>query len=161
MSGTCVMPQIKYCWDTTVLIAILTREQRASDEITAMLEVVDAADAGKAIIISSVTLKSEVLNSDRFPTLRGDLDDLFSRPNYVMYDVTPGISDIVADVRESARRDGRRIKTPDATFIATAIAHRVAALHTFDEQLLGLNGSAHIQGLEICHPRGVQTVLGL
>ena len=155
------MPPTKCCWDTTVFLAILTGEHHAPDEIAAMMEVVDAADAGRATIISSVTLKSEVLNSDAFPTLRADIDALFSRPNYIMYDVTPGISDLFADIRESARRDGRKIKTSDATFIATAIAHRAAALHTFDHQVIGLHASAHVQGLTICPPRGEQTVLGL
>lgn len=154
------MPQkSKYCWDAPLFISILEGEQRANGETEALLEVVDAADRGLATIITSVLALAEVLGDATSPDVRVRFESLFRRPNYLMVSLSPAICTTAADVRSAARAERRRIKTPDATYIATAMAYRCDALHTFDDQLVGISGRPYVNGLRICYPAGEQTVL--
>ena len=108
----------------------------------------------QATIITSEVVISEVLED------AAKLEELMKRPEYFM--VTPGapIQRKVRDIRTAAREIGRTPKTPDATFIATALLYKAEALHTFDGPVLGLSGLTCVDGLTICKPSGDQTTLG-
>ena len=74
----------------------------------------------------------------------------------VTLDLNTALAAKAAEIRESARADGRSVRTPYSVFLATALAYRAEALHTFDYRLLSLNGLTHVEGLAITRPRGTQ-----
>jgi predicted nucleic acid-binding protein len=155
------MPKPKFCWDTTVLIAHLTAEPRAQDEVDGLREVVNLVDSGQAILVTSLQAIAEVLPDDSSPDLQGRLKALFRRPNCIMVDLSAAVVAKAADMRQRARETGRRLKSPDAYFLATGVLLKVDAVHTFDDQLLGLSGSPIVDGITICKPRGEQTLLAI
>jgi len=155
------MPRPKYCWDSSVFIALLTGEERAEGETEGLLEIVDAADCGKAVIVASAQVMTEVLPDLDDPTVSRRLEDLFKRAAFQMFDINQPILTKARNIRRLGRQNGRSIKSPDAVIAATAIIHEVDALHTFDGQLLNLSGEPEVDGLVICKPQGSQTILRL
>lgn len=155
------MPSAKYCWDSCVFIALLTGEARPDGEIDGMLEVVDLVDRHQAVIITSALVRTEVLEDNDDPAIRERLEYMFRRPSCVMIDVNAAISAKAGALRATCRAAGRSLKTPDAVFIATATLHGAVALHTLDDQLLGLSGLPEVDGLLISKPCGDQTILSL
>lgn len=150
------MPSRLYCWDSVTFIAVLNGGiHRTREEISGLREVIDMVERRQARILTSELILAEVLDN------AGQLERLMKRPEYFMVSASGPILRRVRELREAARREGRSLKTPDATYIATALAYRVEALHTFDGQLLGLSRSPLIDGLQICKPSGEQTNLGL
>ncbi len=155
------MPRNRYCWDSSVFIALLTGEERPEEEKAGLLEVADLVERGEAIIVTSSLVRAEVLGDSSTPTVRSALDALFRRPQFVSLDVNATIGERAARLRESLRREGRRLASADAIFVATALAFLADALHTFDDRLLHLSGSPLVDALVICKPQGTQTVLAL
>lgn len=153
------MPPAKFCWDSGVFVAWLTAEPRSEEELAGLREVVDLADSRRAIIVTSSLAFTEVLGDQPHHPVRDIFANLFRRPQFISQDPTPAISNLAADVRDELRADGRSLQTPDAVMLATAIAHHVDALHTFDGHLLRLNGHRAAHGIVICKPQGVQTLL--
>lgn len=62
------------------------------------------------------------------------------------------VSEKAEEIRSKALSEGRKIKTPDAQHIATAIIHLVNAFHSLDDKLIKLSGSSVVDGLIICKP---------
>ena len=155
------MPKPKYCWDSCVLIAHLTGENRPEDELEGLHEIVDLIDRRQAILITSAQAMSEVLTGPADPSLQGRLDALFRRPSCVMVDLNRVVLSKAGAIRQAVRNAGGRIEAPDAHFIATAVLHGVDALHTFDDRLLRLSGDQAVEGLRISKPRGDQMLLSL
>ena len=85
------MPRPKYCWDSSVFIALLTGEERAEGETEGLLEIVDAADCGKAVIVASAQVMTEVLPDLDDPTVSRRLEDLFKRAAFQMFDINQPI----------------------------------------------------------------------
>src|SRR5713101_2409586 len=133
------MQRPKYCWDSSVFLVILTGEKRSEDDLNGLLEVTDLADRQRATIITSSMVRIEVLDDVTDPTIRKRLDDLFRRPSFVTVDINSAIQDKAATLRAACRKAGRKLKSPDAIFIATAILHSADAVHTFDDKLLKLS----------------------
>jgi predicted nucleic acid-binding protein len=91
--------------------------------------------------------------------VRERFNALFKTPSFFRADTNQAIWERAAAIREAGVQDGRRIKTPDAVHIATAIEYRVDALHTFDGKLLKLSGKDYVEGLKICTPHAEQMLL--
>jgi predicted nucleic acid-binding protein len=146
------MPSKLFCWDSVTFISVLNGGvHRSTDEISGLHEVIDMVERRQARIVTSEIILAEVL--DNAP----QLEALFRRPEYFMVSTGGPIMRKVRDLR-SARRS---LKTPDATYIATALAYKADELHTFDGQLLRLSGASEVEGLRICKPTGTQTTLNL
>ena len=139
-----------YCWDTCVFIAWLKEE---TDKSLADIEaVVSEIDSGAAVLVVSVTVFTEMQRS-KFTDQQWDrFQKVLRRSNVVVADTTPMIAQRGSQLRDRAEAEGRRVKTGDATIIATATAYDVYALHTFDPKLLNLNGSPVVEGLWITRP---------
>ncbi len=146
----------RYYWDTCIFLAWLTNEARPPGEMEGVAEVAALFDRREATLVTSVLAKTEVLESSLDATGRAFFDDIFKRSNFVLCDVTEPISDLAREIRDHCQLSGRKIKTPDATHLATAIAYRVDAMHTFDGGLLSLSGNGTGRPLLICKPKGVQ-----
>jgi predicted nucleic acid-binding protein len=148
-----------YCWDTSVFIAWLKEEP---DKPLADIEaVVSELDAKKAVLVVPVTVFTEMQPS-KFTTEQWDrFQKTVRRSNVVVANTTPAIAQKGSPLRDRAEAEGRKIKTGDATIIATAIAYRVDALHTFDPRLINLNGSRIVEGLRITQPLPLSGQKGL
>ncbi|WP_298266309.1 PIN domain-containing protein [Gemmatimonas sp.] len=155
------MPRIKYCWDSGVFIAMLQDERWRGIDFDALLEVVDAFDRGQISLVTCGTAVSEVIGDSSSPQIPQLFDSLTQRPGFTMSYPGPAVVERVRRLRLEARAAGRRLKTPDCNFIATALLLRCDALHSFDDQLLSLSGSDLVDGLVITKPREAQTVLAL
>lgn len=156
------MPGKIYCWDSGIFISILKGEQRNQEEMSGLREMMDLVDRGEVRIITSAVAKGEVLNHPSSADARSRFDALFQRKTFFMVETTGPIWEKIASIREATKAYGRRIEIADAAYIATAIAHRAEALHTFDEHdLIPLSGLECVDRLVICRPHGEQTSLGL
>jgi predicted nucleic acid-binding protein len=142
-----------YYWDTCIFLAILKGETRAPGEMEGARAVATAIERGDAVLLTSVITRTEILDGKIPPESLEILDALFKRPNLQRADVTQAISDLAHNIRDQLDRNGTKIKTPDALHFATAVVYRVDEFHTFDNQLLSLDGSPIVNSLRIVKPR--------
>jgi predicted nucleic acid-binding protein len=153
------MRKTRFCWESGIFIAILTGEQRPPEELSGLREVMELVERNVATVVVSASATGEVLNRNDDPTVRERFNALFKTPSFFRADTNQAIWERAAAIREAGVQDGRRIKTPDAVHIATAIEYRVDALHTFDGKLLKLSGKDYVEGLKICTPHAEQMLL--
>ncbi len=146
----------QYYWDTTIFLAWMKNETRPAGEMEGLAEIAAMIDRRGAVLITSVVTKTEVLQSSLDDRARALFDALFKRSNIVLCDITEAISDMASEIRDRCQNDGRKIKTPDAQHLATAIAYKVDEMHTFDEKLLKLDGNLTGHNLAIRKPQGNQ-----
>jgi predicted nucleic acid-binding protein len=144
------MTKISYAWDSSVFIAWLCEEETAP--LGDMDLVVREIDSGRANLILSVMTYSEILESKYDKKQLEQLDSFLRRSNVVKVDTTIPIARKAARIRDAGLREGRKIKSPDATVIATAILHKAHVLHTLDSSILNLNGTNIADGLPITMP---------
>ena len=156
------MQKLRYCWESSVFIALLTDEQRSPEELSGLREVVEIVDQRRGVIVTSTLVHAEVFSRGVNQVVEEALDALFRKPSFVQLSASPEIMNKVGRIRRAVSDLGLSIRTPDATFIATALAARAEALHTFDDRhLIRLSGLPAVDGLVICKPHGTQTLLGL
>jgi predicted nucleic acid-binding protein len=144
-----------------VFIALLQEERWRGADFDALMEVVDAFDRGNVSLVTCATAVSEVIGDVASPQIPQMFDMLTQRPGFTMSYPGPAIVARVRRLRLEARAEGRRLRTPDCNFIATAILLRCDALHSFDDQLIALSNSELVDRLIITKPRAEQTVLAL
>lgn len=150
----------KYYWDSTLFLALLKDEKRKAGEMEGLAEIVWMADHEQATVVTSVTTKGEVLQSTLPPDARHAFDQVFRRTSVVMVDLTERIADLVGEIRDFYRQQGKRLEVADAQHLATAIACQVHELHTFDEDdLIPLSGNIAGRKLIVCKPKGAQGIL--
>jgi predicted nucleic acid-binding protein len=140
-----------YAWDTTVAIAWVCEE--AGAPLADIGLVVAEIDNNRANLILSVTTFSELLESKFTPAQFALLMGFVKRSNVVSVNLTIPVAMKAAKIRDAGQRDGRKIKTPDAQIIATAVSHRADVLHTLDDKILALDGSPIVDGLCISRPK--------
>lgn len=140
-----------YAWDTSVLLAWLGEEQTAP--LADMALVIDEIDGDKANLILSVTTFSEILESKYTAEQLDKLKRFLLRSNVIKVDTTFHIAQKASQIRNAGLAEGRKIKTPDATILATAILFKADVLHSLDPHHLNLNGSPIVDGLRITLPQ--------
>jgi predicted nucleic acid-binding protein len=82
-------------------------------------------------------------------------NNFLKRSNMHLIATTLPIAQKARQVRDRGLDEGRKIKTPDATIIATAIIQGCDCLHSLDDKGNGplkLNGSKIVDGLRITKP---------
>ncbi len=142
--------EARYCWDTCVFIAWLKEEtDKPLADIQAVLSEIDDGDG---ILIVPVTIYTEMQRSKFQKNKWRQFEKSLTRSNVIVADITATIAQRASQVRDKAESEGRKIKTGDATIIATAIIYNANALHTFDPPLLNLHKSDTVGGLSITHP---------
>lgn len=145
--------RVTYCWDSNVLIAWVAEE--AGAPLDDMQLVMNEIDAGTAALLVPVTAYSEVLEAKNTPEQMTKFRRFLERSNVVVADTTKAIAEKAGEVRSRGMqaKPKRDIKTPDATFIATAIIYRADAFHTLEtSQLPKLSKTAIVDNLFICSP---------
>src|SRR4029079_15139196 len=108
-----------YCWDTTVFLAWLNEESGAP--LLDIDSVAQEIDKGKAILIVPVTIISDILDSKLSGEQRARLNAFLKRSNVVNATTTLPIAIKARELRDAGRamKPPKKIKTPDATVVAT------------------------------------------
>lgn len=151
----------KLAWDTSVWVAVLEGEDRSPEELQGLFEVIDLADRELASILTSDLIYTEVYDQSGSGEVPPKLEEVLKRPNYLIAPGSPEIQKTAGRIRSLAQAEGRKVKAADSIHLATAIAYKVDAFHTFDDKLLALDGSPVVSGLRIKKPRAEQTLLAL
>jgi predicted nucleic acid-binding protein len=134
-------PERRY-WDSTVFLAWLLAEK---DRTVDCRSVIDAAQRGKVLIVTSVLTLTEVIKLKGHPPLARDqqrvIDEFFQRS----YIVPRGLDRFTAyEARELIWKHGLHPK--DSVHVATAIHNRIRIFETHDGELLKLTGTLAVPG---------------
>jgi predicted nucleic acid-binding protein len=162
MSGT-DKPKIYY-WDACDYLAWLKDEQKAhgTDCIEALRRVAKESFEKKSVIITSTITFVEVLSS----TLSGEKErqfrQSFRHQDHISYDVDPPIAMKARDIRVKFLNhpSKRKLSTPDAIHLATAMIYKADEFWTLDDGkknpkylgLLELDGHEWLDNLVIRRP---------
>jgi predicted nucleic acid-binding protein len=150
-----------YYWDTCLFLAWLKDEPRKSGEMDGVREIIERAKRRDCRIMTSVITSVEVLQA----TIPAGIDTLFvglmRRITRVAVDVK--VAQLAHDIRNHYQKaGGRKLETPDALHLATAILYRSDEFHTFDENdLIPLSGNVAGHRQVICMPKAVNPGLDL
>lgn len=163
MTGT--GSRVVYCWDTCVFLALLRQE--TDKDIANLLAVAAEIETGQADLIISTIVLAELLELIADNTLAEQFNGFCRRPNVMLANVDPRIARKAARLRWLAKAPDERnhikkLHTPDAIILATAIIHEATALHTYDPDLLRFNVTDLANNIPILQPRmsSGQNVLG-
>ena len=121
---------------------------------TGLRDTADAVDRGEAVLVTSTLIHAEVLDAVSDETVRKRLSQFLQRSNVVQQPVTDRIAREAGNIRHKTRlrANTKCPKTPDAIFIASAVAHGCEALHTYDTGLLSLSKRPEVKSLNITIP---------
>ncbi len=156
----------KYYWDTNVILSYIKGkgkgENRTDEELRDIDGVVKDIEDKKAIIVTSALTLTEVFTGELNDEQKERYNSVFKRPSTVQIDVHNNISLKASEIREHYNKQKKKIKSPDAIHLATAILTGVDALHTFDkDDLIPLNGNVMGHNLKICKPKSAQSTFGI
>ena len=117
------------------------------------MEVVSAVEIGRVELILSVVVLAELLRPKHSAEALAVVDRLFASSGVTLADVTPEIARFASAMRAEchAERPPRKLKTPDALILATAV-RRCDAFYTLDKKLLRLVGHTFVDDLAIAEP---------
>ncbi|HVC98954.1 MAG TPA: PIN domain-containing protein [Pirellulales bacterium] len=144
-----------YCWDTSVFLAWINEEQDAP--LSDIIQVAEEIDRNEAIMVVPVTVPTEIFTSTMTAEQKHKFSRFLKRSNVINATITFAIATKAREIREAghAMKPVRKIKTPDAQIIATAIIYQCDALHSLDDRGSGplkLNGMAAVDHLRIEKP---------
>lgn len=160
----------KFYWDTAPLIAWITDEKRSDPaEMAGLAEVVEMVDSGKAILMTSVLWRAEVLDSSLSTAQKKRLEAVFDGRSIIELGIDSRVMKLTGEIRSfhnQSKRKGtlKNIRVPDAIHLATAIYYNATEFHTFDGArtgqsqggLLTLDGNVAGHRLRICIPKAHQ-----
>jgi predicted nucleic acid-binding protein len=153
-----------YCWDTDIFLAWLKEEDSAP---LADIELIARdIDSKRANLVIPVTVITEVMESRLSGPQRAIWQSFQRRSNVIVASITPEIAAKAAEIRAIglSLKPKRKIKTPDAQIVATAIIYRCDVLHSLDDRgdgPLRMNGTPLAFGLHICRPISASGQRGL
>lgn len=133
------------CWDSSVLIDWIKGDDQ--DRMKRIGMVVSGVEQDKYRIVVSTLAYVEVLEST-MPEGTMKMFQQFMQNRKQVEVVTVDIR--VAQKAQLIRNNSRKkLSTPDAVHIATAIVSGANLFHTFDDGLLQLSGKDEVEGLTI------------
>lgn len=140
-------------WDSSVFIAWFTNEAEYFQFQGGMEEVATLVSQNKINLMTSTITTTETLPSGMQSAIN-EIERFFKRSN--VYVVAPElrITHLSRSIRDHYNQKNVKVKTPDAIHLATAIHYDVHMMHTFDKQLLKLNGNVDGHSLRIERPMG-------
>lgn len=137
------------CWDSSVLISWI-RGDASAVRVQAMETVVGAVESGAYRLAVSTLLYAEVLESAMPVPAIGQFEKFMqNRAMVSIVAVDIRVARKAQMIRDTLRKKGESVTTPDAVHIATAIVSGAKFFHTFDDRLLRLNGKPEVDGLAI------------
>lgn len=129
------MPLDRRYWDSDAFLGHLDGEP---DKAAACAEVLEAASAGRIVIVTSALTIAEVLYCKGHKAVPKDnrerIAAFFKQPYISVQNVTRHISEVAREVYWD-----HNIRPKDAIHVATALAYKIPVLNTFDKDLLGMN----------------------
>ncbi len=139
-----------YAWDATVLLAWL--EEDPSKPLGGIESVVQEIDANTATLLVSVVAHTEVLQAKHTEEQMKNFHAFLKRSNVLVLDVDLRVSEKAQEIRSRGLATGRKIKTPDAQHLATAIIYHAQVFHTLDDKLINLSRCPIVDNLPISKP---------
>lgn len=163
----------KFYWDAAPLIAWIKDEKRDDpSEMDGLAEVIDLVERGKAILMTSVLWRAEVLASTLNAEQKNNLTKVFQNRYIQELSIDARVMDLAGEIRDYQKNQQQKdvikhIRTPDAIHLASAIHYEATEFHTFDGKkadgksasLLTLNGNVAGHRLKICVPKAEQLQL--
>ena len=153
------MAEVLIGWDSSVLIDWIKGDTVPRDRILSIREVVEEVQRGTCRLGVSTLVYPEVLEtrmpSGAIETFRGFMQN---KKEVEILAVDIRVAEKAQEIRNRCSTT-RKIKTPDAVHIATAIISGAKAFHTFDKGLLSWDGKDEVDRLSIttCHTQGTQS----
>lgn len=155
----------KIYWDNTCWIAWLNGEgtdKWPADVIQGMKDVITEVEAGQAILFTSAITRTELPQNRLSPDQRKSFDQLMRRSNVREVNADPRVASLAGDIREhhKQQKPSRKIHTPDAIHLATAILFEADEFQTMDglqkdgsvRKLLKLSGNVGGHDLKVVTP---------
>lgn len=150
-----------FYWDACVYLAwFLAEQQHGKQYLDALAQISDENFQRKNTIVTSTITLIEVLSIKIGTDKEALFRKSFRNQDHIAYDVDAAIAFKARELRERFLT-GKKLATPDAIHIATALIYKADLFFTFDSGLLTLNKDSRVDGLEICKPFVSQTVLNL
>ena len=160
----------RFYWDAAPLIAWIKDETRDDPaDMDGLAGVIDMVERGKAVLMTSVLWRAEVLASTLSPEQRSNLIKAFQNRYIQELSIDSRVMDLASQIRDYQKNQTRKdvlknIRTPDAIHLASAIHYEATEFHTFDGKkadgspgsLLTLNGDVGGHRLKICVPKAEQ-----
>ena len=138
-------------------------------EMSGLAEVLDMVDRGKAILMTSVLWRAEVLDISLTPAQRKRLVGAFDGRSIIELGIDGRVMDLTSQIRSFHKGFKKKdviknIRVPDAIHLASAIHFDATEFHTFDGAraagkiggLLTLDGNVAGHRLRICSPKAEQ-----
>lgn len=143
-----------YCWDANIFLAWLGEEKGAPlGDIELVIREIDSGDAA---LVVPVTAYSEILEAHHTADQMEKFRQFLLRSNVEVANITQAIAEKAGQVRTRALalKPKVKLKTPDATYIATAIIYKASVFHTLEAtQLPQLSETPTVDGLKIKPPK--------
>ena len=160
----------RFYWDAAPLLAWITDEVRPdSSEMDGLAQIIELVEAGKAILMTSVLWRAEVLQAALSDEQRRLVTRAFQHRYIQELSIDARIMDLASELRSYHKNHGEKdalknLRTPDAIHLASALQYDATEFHTFDGKkvsggaagLLTLNGNVGGRPLKVCVPKAVQ-----
>lgn len=143
------------CWDSCVLIDWITGNN--PDRIKNITPVIEGIESRQYRLVVSTLIYVEVLECTMPDGVIANFENFMKNVEEVeVATVDTHIAKKAQTIRNLCRKNGKKISTPDAVHLATAIVSGATSLHTFDGVLLSLNETNEAEGVAItrCHAPG-------
>ena len=142
-----------YCWDTTVFLAFLKGEE--SSKQPGMLSVIDQIESAKCSLVVPVLLYTEILVANNDAKVMAVFRNFLKRSNVTTANITLKMAEKAEAIRTRGlnEKPKRKIRTPDAIFLACGILYGVDLMHSLDGHMLKLDRSPTVEGMQVCKPK--------
>lgn len=129
-------------WDSCVFIRWMDPGDRllTSDEALGLQEETELIDKGAIQLVTSSLTRIEIPPSKHLQISLEKYDQLMSQENVIEVPIDVSAAEIARRIRSDRLRCGKKLKTPDAIHLATAIHYKVDELRTLDADLSTLSG---------------------
>ena len=119
-----------YYWDTCCFIAWLTSKDYPQEVLDGLDDVAKEVNENRAILCTSVMTDTEILEGQLTADQITKFQNLFKRRNVIQITLDQRIARRASEIRNYYNGRGIKIKTPDATHLATAIIYEAEEFHT-------------------------------
>jgi predicted nucleic acid-binding protein len=152
-------------WDTTCWLAWLNGEGTevwSASVVEGIKDVVEEAENNKVILFTSTITRAEIFEAKLSQEQKDKYSKLLRRHNVTQVEPSIRVMDRASQIREyhSNQREKRRISTPDAIHLATAMLNGADEFQTMDglrkdgksRKLLAISGDVGGHNLKIVNP---------
>lgn len=161
----------RFYWDTAPIIAWIKDERRDDPaEMDGLAEVIDLVERNKAVLMTSVLWRAEVLAGSLNDDQKRNLTRVFQNRYIQELSIDARVMDLAGEIRSYHKNKQQQkgtlqnIRVPDAIHLASALHYEAAEFHTFDGKkadgqksgLLTLDGNVGGRRLKICVPKADQ-----